>query len=84
DRIVVKIRGLIRKGADAGEKEALATNVVLEEVGEVVYVRLRSPYPDFLLWPRVDQAEVMIPPKYRLNARGCFNLNAEEFHGTVE
>lgn len=82
DRVVVKVRGFARKEADG--EEALAPVMVLEEVGEAVYVRLRSPYPDLPWWPRVDQVELMIPPRYRLDARSCFNLNAEEFHGTVE
>ncbi|MCL6613215.1 MAG: hypothetical protein K6U03_01120 [Firmicutes bacterium] len=74
---------LIREG-DPGAGEVLAPVAAIEEIRDAVYLRLRSPYPDFLWWPRIDQVEVMIPPKYRLDARSCFNLNAEEFHGMVE
>ena len=81
ERITVIVHGFTRVKDDG---ESLAPVVLIEEVGEAVYVRLRAPYLEFPWGEQVDQAEVMIPPKYRLNARGCFNLNAEEFHGAME
>lgn len=82
ERITVIVRGFTREKEADGE--FLAPAVVVEEVGEAVYLRLRAPYPDLPWGPRIDQAEIMIPPKYRLNARACFNLNVEEFRGTLE
>lgn len=84
EKIVLRVSGQGLKCNDDRMERTLAMVGSLEQVGDVVYVRLRNLRFQSPWSPRVDRVEVMIPPQYKVEVTSSGNLDLSQFHGRVE